>query len=185
MILTPGAVVRLGMLVLVGVVLQLAVVSQITFLGANADLVPLIVLSVALLAGPIPGSITGFSAGLVVDMALIQTLGVSSLLLVAVGYVAGRYRELRDVTHKLVPPLAGVIVTLAYAAAFSLTQFLLGVDSQVSALVIRDYLIEVLLNGLLAVPVFAAVRAILRPTLVADYRPRRRSPMSGLRITPS
>lgn len=183
MIFSFGAAVRMMVLVLLGVVLQLAVVSQITFWGANPDVVPLMVLSVGLLGGPIAGAIAGFSAGFVVDMALVQTLGISSLLLIAVGYLAGRYRELREPSHKLVPVIAGAAATLAYAAAFSITQFLLGVESSVSPLVIRDYLVEVVLNALLAIPVFGAVRALLRPSLIEDYRPRRRSALTGLRVT--
>jgi rod shape-determining protein MreD len=184
-ILSPGAVVRMFVLVLLGVVLQLAVVSQITFWGANPDVVPLMVLSVGLLGGPIGGAIAGFGAGFVVDMSLVQTLGVSSLLLTVVGYLGGRYRELRDASHTLVPVIAGAAATLAYAAAFSVTQFLLGVESPVSPLVVRDYLVAVLLNALLAIPVFGAVRAMLRPSLIEDYRPRRRSPLTGLRVTPT
>ena len=185
MTLSAGTFLRLSLLVLVGVVLQLAVVSQLMFFDSNADLVPLIVLSVGLLAGPVAGSITGFAAGLVVDMSLVQTVGLSSLLLTCVGYLAGRYRELRDVSNSLVPPIAAGIVTLAYSAVFSITQFLLGVESPVSPLLIRDFLIEALLNTLLMIPVFAAVRAVLRPSLVEPHRPRRRSPLSGVRITPS
>jgi rod shape-determining protein MreD len=184
-ILTVGTVVRMALLVLLGVVLQLAVVSQITFWGANPDVVPLLVLSVGLLGGPIAGAVAGFSAGVVVDMALVQTLGISSLLLIAVGYLAGRYRELREPSHKLVPVIAGAAATLAYAAAFSLTQFLLGVESFVSPLVVRDYLVEVILNALLAIPVFGAVRALMRPSLIEDYKPRRRSALTGLRVTPT
>ena len=125
---------------------------------------PLIALSVGLLAGPVAGSMVGFLLGLVVDMALVQTLGVSSLLLTGVGYLAGRYRELRDASHKLVPPIGGALATLAFATGFSIMQFLLGVDSSVSPLVIRDILVGAIINGLLAIPVFAAVRALLRPT---------------------
>jgi rod shape-determining protein MreD len=181
MTLTSGTLLRASAIVVLGVVLQLAVVSQITFWGANADLTPLIVLSVGLLAGPIPGSIVGFVAGLLIDMALVQTLGVTSLLLTTLGYIGGRYRELRDTSHALVPPLAAALATLAYACSFSITQFLLGVESPVSALVIRDILIGVALNTLLAIPLFSAVRAILRPSLIEPPRPRRRTP-PGLRI---
>jgi rod shape-determining protein MreD len=176
-----GSVIRLTLLVLIGVVIQLAVISQFSFWGANADLTPLIVVSVGLLAGPVSGSIVGFSAGLVVDMALVQTLGVSSLLLTGIGYLAGRYRELRDTSHALVPPIAGAIATLVWAASFSITQFLLGVDSSVSALVIRDFLVGAFINGLLAPLVYSAVRSLLRPTLLETHRPRRRS-TTGLRI---
>src|SRR5512145_2093828 len=167
---TVGGVLRLLVLVLAVVVLQLAVVGQVNVFDANADLLPLVAMSVGLLAGPVTGATFGFLLGLVADMALLQTLGVTSLLLVGVGYLAGRYRELRDATHKMVPPLGDLIATLGYAAAFSLVQFLLGVESPVSPLVIRE------------IPVFTAVRAFLRADLIDDLRPRRR-PVTRLRVT--
>jgi rod shape-determining protein MreD len=185
MILSVGAVLRGAILVLVSVVAQVAVVSQFTFWGANADLTPLIPLAVGLLGGPVAGSLVGFSTGLVMDMSLVQTLGVSSLLLTGVGYLAGRYRELRDASHTLLPVVAAAVATLAYATSFSITQFLLGVDSQVSGLVVRDILIGVVVNSIVAIPLFGAVRSILRPSLVDSHRPRRRSPQLGLRIPAS
>ena len=171
---TPGTIVRIALLVLMTVVLQLAVVTQITVLDADPDLFPLVTLSVGLLAGPIPGATCGFLLGFVADMALLQTLGVTSLLLIGVGYLAGRYREMRDASHKLVPVVGALIATLAYATAFSLVQFLLGVDSDVSPLVIREIVVGALLNALIAMPVYAGVRALLRPDLIDDLRPRRR-----------
>ena len=182
MTVTPATIVRVALLVLVTVVLQLAVVTQITVLDADPDLFPLVTLSVGLLAGPIPGATCGFLLGLVADMALLQTLGVTSLLLIGVGYLFGRYREMRDASHKLVPVIGAVLATLAYATTFSLVQFLLGVESPVSPLVIREILVGALLNGLLAIPVFAAVRAFLRADLIDDLRPRRR-PVTRLRVT--
>ena len=89
----------------------------------------LVTLSVGLLGGPIAGAIVGFLIGLVADMALVQTLGVTSLLLTGVGYSAGRYRELRDASHKLVPSLGGLVAALVFSACFALIQFLLGVES--------------------------------------------------------
>ena len=185
MTLNGSSISRAIALVVVTVVVQLAVVTQVTFLGAYADLTPLVALSVGLLAGPIPGATVGFALGLVVDMALLQTLGVSSLLLTGVGYQAGRYRELRDASHKMVPALGGFVATLAYASAFSIVQFMLGVDSDVSPIVIRTILIGALVNALIATPVFKLVRLVLRPALVDDLRPRRRATSTtGLRIAP-
>jgi rod shape-determining protein MreD len=169
-----GTVVRLTVLVIAVVVLQIAVVAQITISDASADLLPLVAVSIGLLAGPVAGATVGFLLGLVADMALLQTLGVSSLLLIGVGYLAGRYRELRDATHKLVPPIAGFLATLGFDAGFALVQFLLGVDSTVSPLVIRETFVGAVINGLLAIPVFSAIRAVLRPDLIDDLRPRRR-----------
>jgi rod shape-determining protein MreD len=177
-----ATVLRIGALVLTVVVLQIAVVTQINVFDANADLLPLVALSVGLLAGPVAGATVGFLLGLVADMSLLQTLGVSSLLLTGVGYMAGRYRELRDASHKLVPPLGGLSATLAYGATFSLVQFLLGVESPVSPLVIREIVAGALINALVAIPVFAAVRSFLRADLIDDLRPRRR-PVTRLRVT--
>jgi rod shape-determining protein MreD len=178
-----GTVARATLIVLAGVVLQLSVVSQVDVFDANADLTPLIVVSVGLLGGPIAGSIVGFSTGLLIDMALVQTLGVTSLLMTMIGYLAGRYRDLRDTSHGFVPIVAAAVATLAYASSFSVVQFLLGVDSPVSPLVIRDILVETLLNAIIAIPVFAAVRILLRPSLVDAFEPRRRPSPTGLRIT--
>jgi rod shape-determining protein MreD len=184
-IVSFGSIVRVGLLVLLTVVLQLSVVSQFSVLGANADLSPLVVVAVGLLAGPVPGAIVGFATGLLVDMSLVQTLGVTSLLLTGVGYLGGRYRELRDATHSLVPLAAGLASTFVYLAAFSIVQFLLGVDSSISPLLIRDFLVGTVLNGLIVVPVFAAVRALLGSSNVDTHAPRRRSQLTGLRINAS
>ncbi len=184
MIVTVGGVARCAGLVLVTVVFQLAVVTQFGFWGAYADLVPLVALFAGLLGGPVAGASIGFSLGLLADMALVQTLGVNSLLLTGVGYAGGRYREFSDASHKMVPAVGGFVATLAYATSFSLVQFLLGVDSTVSPVVIRTILIGAIVNALIATPLFKLVRVVLQPVLVDDLRPRRRyTSKTGLRLS--
>ena len=102
---------RLAALGFLTVVVQIAAISQVTVFGVSADLSPLVVASVGLLAGSLPGAVFGFAVGLFVDLALVQTLGVSSLLLIAIGYWAGRLRELRDPAHGLVPLAVGAVAT--------------------------------------------------------------------------
>ena len=165
---------RVALLGLVAVVVQLGAVSQVPILGVRADLTPLVVMSVGLLTGSIPGAVMGFSVGLLVDMALVQTLGVSSLLLIAVGYGAGRLRELRDPDHALIPVAGGAVATAIATAGFSLVQYLLGVDSPVSWTLGRDIALTILINTLLALPVYNLVRRVLTPLLPDDPRRRRR-----------
>ncbi len=174
--MTPAAPVigRLAALGLIGGILQLTTVAQITVFGVPADLSPLLVASVGLLMGSVPGALFGFSIGLFIDTALLQTLGISSLVLVAVGYGAGRLRELRDPAHGLVPVAVGAIATGVYAVGFSVMQFLLGVDAPVSLLLVRQILLTVILNTLLALPVYLLVRRVLSPFLPDDPRRRRR-----------
>jgi rod shape-determining protein MreD len=165
---------RLAALGFLTVVVQIAAVSQVTVFGVSADLSPLVVASVGLLAGSLPGAIFGFAVGLFVDVALVQTLGVSSLLFIAIGYGAGRLRELRDPAHGLTPLAVGAAATAFATVGFALMQFMLGVRAPVSWLLLRQVVVTILLGSLLALPVYALVRRIVRGSLPQDPRRRRR-----------
>jgi rod shape-determining protein MreD len=165
---------RLVVLAFATVVIQQTAVSQISIFGVSADLSPLVVVSVGLLAGSLPGAIMGFGTGLIVDTVLVQTLGVTSLLYIAIGYWAGRLRELRDPAHGLVPLAAGAAATAIAGIGMTLIQFLLGVEAPVSLLLAQQIFITVLVNTLIALPVYALVRRIVQPVLPDDPRRRRR-----------
>jgi rod shape-determining protein MreD len=123
----------------------------------------------------------GFSVGLFVDFALLQTLGVSSLVLVIVGHFAGRLREtVRDPEATLLPLAAGAAGTAVALVVFSIMQFLLGVEAPVSLELFREILSTVLINTLLALPVHALVRRVLGPALPDSPKRRRRRPSSPL-----
>jgi rod shape-determining protein MreD len=171
---SPGTFVRLGALVLFGVVLQLAGFSTLHVFGAEPNIVPLIVGCVGLLGGSVYGAVVGFSCGLLIDLALGQPLGASSLVLTAVGYAVGRYEEVRDPAHGLLPIPIGAAATAGYVIGFAALSFMLQVRGPVSVSVIREMLITILLNALLALLIFPIIRRFLRPTLVGDQRGRRR-----------
>jgi rod shape-determining protein MreD len=165
---------RLAAVALGAVLIQQAAVSQISIFGVTADLGPLVVMSVGLLAGSMPGAIMGFATGLLVDLVLFQTLGVTSLLYIVIGYWSGRVRELLDPAHGLVPLAMGAGATAVAGFGMALIQFLLGVDAPVSALLLQQIFVTILVNTLIALPVYAVVRRILRSTLPDDPRRRRR-----------
>ena len=165
---------RLAALALVTVVVQESAISQISIFGVSADLTPLVVMSVGLLAGSMPGAIMGFGTGLLVDTVLVQTLGVTSLLYIPIGYWAGRLREVRDPAHGLIPLVAGAAATAFAGLGMTLIQFLLGVDAPVSLLLVQQIFITVLVNTLLALPVYALVRKVIGSALPDDPRRRRR-----------
>jgi cell shape-determining protein MreD len=161
-------------LAFITVVIQQAAVSQISVFGAIADLSPLVVMSVGLLVGSLPGAVMGFATGFLVDMVLVQTLGVTSLLFIAIGYWSGRLRELRDPAHGLVPLAAGAAATAIAGIGMTMIQFLLGVDSPVSWLLAQQIFLTVLVNTLIALPIYEIVRRIIHPVLPEDPRRRRR-----------
>ena len=177
-------VIRLVLLGVVTVVIQEAAISQITVFGVSADLTPLVVMSVGLLTGSLAGAVTGFGIGLFVDMALVQTLGVTSLLYIAIGYWSGRLRELRDPAHGLIPLAMGAAATAFAGLGMALIQFLLGVDAPVSFLLLQQIIVTVLINTLIALPVYALVRRIIAPVLPQDPRRRRRRAYSTGGLSP-
>ena len=95
------------------------------------------------------GAVCGFAAGLLMDSLLLQTLGVSSLVLLSVGYLAGRYREGFEIRSGIVPALLAGAFTMVAAAGFAAIELMLGVDAPVSILVVREILVQGLLGGLL------------------------------------
>jgi rod shape-determining protein MreD len=172
--LSGGLLVRIAVLAAVVVFFQIGVVSEVPMFGVNVDLSPLVVAFVGLLCGSTLGAATGFAVGLLVDLTLVQTLGVTSLIFTLVGYWSGRLRELRDPQAALTPLLVGASASAASLVGYSLMEFLLGVDAPVSLELLRQIVLGVVLNTVVALPMWAIVRRSLEGGLPEDPRRRRR-----------
>jgi rod shape-determining protein MreD len=165
--------------IVVGIV-QVTFVSQFPVAGGTADLAPLAVMSIGLLCGGLVGASFGFGLGLFLDVSLLQTLGVTSLILVGIGYFAGRLRDgIADTESSLVPLLAGAAATVTMSVSYSIIQFLLDVSAPVSGVLLRQLLATLILNTLLALPVYAIARRWLSRSLPSEPRRRRRQPSSA------
>ncbi|HWF32311.1 MAG TPA: rod shape-determining protein MreD, partial [Solirubrobacteraceae bacterium] len=165
-----GLLGRIAALAVVLVFFQIGVVSEVPVLGVSVDLSPLLVAFVGLLCGSTVGAATGFAVGLLVDLALVQTLGVTSLTLTVVGYWSGRLREVRDPQAALTPLLVGAVASAGAMVAYSIVQFLLGVDAPVSLELLRQIVLGVVVNTIVALPVWAFVRRCLIGGLPDDPR---------------
>jgi rod shape-determining protein MreD len=171
----PSALlVRIAVLGVVAVFFQIGVVSEVPVFGVSADLSPLLVAFVGLMCGSTTGAATGFAVGLLVDLALVQTLGVTSLTLTLVGYWAGRLREVRDPQAALTPLLVGAGAAAGAMIFYSIVQFLLGVDAPVSLELVRQIVLGVVVDAIVALPMWALVRRSLIGGLPEDPRRRRR-----------
>jgi len=153
---------------------QIGVVSEVPVFGVSVDLSPLLVAFVGLLCGSTLGAVSGFAVGLLVDLALVQTLGVTSLIFTVIGYWSGRLRELRDPQAALTPLLVGAAAAAASVIGYSLMEFLLGVDAPVSFELLRQIVLGVVVDTIVALPMWAIVRRSLEGGLPDDPRRRRR-----------
>jgi rod shape-determining protein MreD len=179
-IITPPILVRIVLLVFVAVILQLTFFSQLPLLGSVPAVLPVVIVSLGLLGGAVTGAVSGFAAGLLVDLALGDTLGVSSLSLMAAGYLAGRWREGYEISNSIVPPLIAGALTAVAALVYGALHLTLGVDAPISLLVVREIVVQGLLGVLFAIPVFPLVGRIVRPALIEERRAARRRSTTGM-----
>jgi len=165
---------RIAVLAVVAVFFQIGVISELPVFGVNVDISPLLVAFVGLLCGSTLGAVSGFAVGLLVDLSLGQTLGVTSLIFTLIGYWAGRLRELRDPQAALTPLLVGAAASAVSLIGYSLIEFMLGVDAPVSFDLLRQIVLGIVVNTIVAVPVWLLVRRALQGGLPDDPRRRRR-----------
>lgn len=178
MSVTPQSFLRAGGLILAAVLLQISGVGQVRLLGGSFDLIPIAVAGLSYFAGSVPGALLGFATGLLLDLLLGREFGASALVLTALGYAVGRYRELRDPAHGLAPIAVVAAATAGYLIAVAAVSFMLGIEASVSLLVLREIIVTVLLNSLLALPIFWVVKKVLRRSLLVDpFALRRRRPV--------
>jgi rod shape-determining protein MreD len=84
---------RSTLVILVALILQVTLVSDLRVAGAQADLMVLIGLAAGLTTGRERGAAYGFAAGLAYDLLLTTPLGLSALTYALVGHLAGMARE--------------------------------------------------------------------------------------------
>ena len=170
---SSSLVLRLAVFALVVVFFQVGVVSELPVFGVNADLSSLLVAFVGLMCGSSIGAACGFAVGLFVDLALLQTLGLTSLVLTLIGYWCGRLRELRDPQAALTPLIVGAAASGVSLVGYSLMEFMLGVDAPVSFELLREIVLGTVVNTILALPMWALTRRALERALPEDPRRRR------------
>lgn len=121
----PGTLTDLGIvraiavavLLLFALVLQSTVLEQVTFLGVTPQLALIVVVSLAYLNGSRVGVVTGFVAGLLLDLQLPEQgtiVGITPLVYVLIGYGVGAMRE-----YSLSESVWAPVFTVTIASAIS------------------------------------------------------------------
>lgn len=103
-----------AVLILLAVLIEVTVLAPLPFPGATPTLVLVVVVLLAGQFGSATGAVCGFAAGLLLDIAppAAGTIGVSSLLLVVVGYAVGRFAESDDRPWWSIAGLAAIAAPL-------------------------------------------------------------------------
>ncbi len=156
-------------LLLVTALVQISLVTPISIAGAHPDLLLVVLVSIALLRGPMLGAIGGFWAGFVLDIGAMQPLGLSSLVLTLAGYWTGRFGEATRRNSPHPPLIAAALATVWFAVGSAIFNFMLGQSVPAAELFGHILLPTLALNVLIAYPVYKLVGRIFR----TDERERR------------
>ena len=153
---------RLVVALIVATLLQTTVAPNIRILGANPDFALIIVVCVSLLKGCEVGAVFGFLTGTLVAIALMEPLGLSAFVFVLVGFLAGRYAETADLSAGYAPLVSAFAATLLANLLLALAQYLLERQVPLGFFLGRVLVPSLILNTLLAAPLYLVARFWLR-----------------------
>lgn len=162
---------RLATVLLMAMVLQYSVLSTIRVAGVAPDLLLVVAIAGGLVAGAERGAVTGFAAGLAMDLVMPgRPFGLSVLTFTLVGFLVGRYQtSAANRSRPAMVATAALASVLASGAYISLARIFGGVD-----LLSGRFLVVAVVVGLwsmvLVLPVIAVMRWAWRlPTGVSSW----------------
>jgi rod shape-determining protein MreD len=144
--------------------LQCTLLPQIKVLGVQPDLVLLAVVSWSLLRGAQEGMLWALMGGLALDILSSARLGVNTLPLLLISFLAGLWQRGIVRLEVLVPFLAIPVATLVYQGAMVALLKLLGWPATWQASLNHSILPTMLVNTLLVPLVYVLMRWIHRRT---------------------
>ncbi len=155
---SPLFMLKVFVLLVLAVVVQTTISPYVTVLGAQPDSALIVVIALAMMRGPVWGAVVGFATGFLLDVALVQTMGISSFLYTLAGYFSGRYAEGTDPDSWLPPMVTVFLATFVVQVLNAVIMFLLGVEASIDFVIFRVVLPSAVINALLAMPIFVVCR---------------------------
>jgi rod shape-determining protein MreD len=161
--------VKIGGLIFFGAIVQVSVLApNAVIFGGVPDVLLVVLICVALMRGSVTGAVAGFCAGLIVDLATLDTLGVTALLLTVAGYWAGRYGETTGRGRLHAVPLTVAVITVLMAFAGLALHYMLGDEVSAHRALVTTLLPAVPLNLLITWPVNRLCRRLLTAQPVVE-----------------
>ncbi len=152
------AFVRLGLVIVMALLLQLSLISEMHVLTATGDILLLLAIAAGIAAGPEWGALTGFIAGIAFDLVLQTPFGLSALCYCIVGYVVGRAQTGILRAAWWVPMVTAFLASAAGVVLFAALEALLGDAHVFDRRLLSVVAVVSVLNALLVPPVIRVMR---------------------------
>ena len=141
------------LIILCTVLVEFAILSNITILPAVPDIVLLVLLYFSVLNGKVFGGSMGFCSGIFIDFLSGAPFGFNCLFRTVIGYIAGFLNQNINYTGFIIPALIGLLGTLTKA-------FLIWITSLFYTKIIpydiisTSFIFELIINTLLSPVIF-------------------------------
>lgn len=147
---------------LVAMFLQASIAPHLAVFGVVPNLFLLVVVTLALVEGPVPGAFAGFTAGVLLDMLGTSVIGPWALVLCVVGYVAGTLNANMFAEGWLLPITVAFMASLLAELSYGLLLAVLGVGGPFVVTLTHIVVPATVYNTALAVLVYPWLARLLR-----------------------
>ena len=167
-------VVRSALVLLLALLLQSTIFTDLTIAGVHPEVVWLLPVAAALVAGPTEGAVVGFATGLTIDLFLPTPFGLTALIGCLLGVGVGLATRRADRSIWWLAPVAALAGSAGAVMLYAVLGAVLGQQQFLHVHLVAIVLVVSLTNGLLALP---AVRLV--GWMLARPGPRERTTVEG------
>ena len=154
-------------ILLVCALLETALLSNVVFLPVVPDLLLLVVLYISVQNGSLTGEATGFVSGLLLDFLTAAPLVFNCLLRTLLGFFAGLFHDVLNISKIMIPAMLALIATIAKAIIIGFISFFFPNGVITYDLFSASFGMELLFNVILAPLVFAFL-SLFSSFLISD-----------------
>jgi len=155
--LTTADVARCTIVIVVVLVVQHTLLDGVRVDGAHPDILLLLPVAAGYSAGPDRGAVFGFFAGLVADLFLPTTFGLSALVGCVLGFATGTATRGLVRSSWWLPSVVAVVATAAGMGAYAILGAVLGDPGMLKTYLVPALAVSTPFAALLAVPVLRFV----------------------------
>lgn len=161
---------RVGLVLLSAAVLQRGVFAEITVAGVTIEVLLVVAIAAGFVAGEQPGAITGFFAGLLLDLLHVDgPLGLWALTYAIVGYATGRYQRTVVRSARWVPMVTAAVATVGANLVYVALAFLVDQRNLLDADLVRILVVTALADAVLVLPALRVLRWAWKPEPANRY----------------
>lgn len=145
------------------VVLQMALAPQLAVFGVVPNFIFLVVVTLALVKGPVAGGVSGFVGGLLFDLLGTSVVGPYALVLTLVGYLAGMLTANMFAVGWLLPVTVVAVASLSTEIVYGIVLSVIGAGTPFWSAFLTKILPSALYHTVLVVLAYPWLARVLRP----------------------